>query len=212
MAVPATRAVRSDGIRSREAILRTAASLATVRGLEALSLGELAAEVGMSKSGMYAHFGSKEELQLATVAAAKSIFEDVVLGPASAYPPGRDGLIALADLFMEHIRRRIFPGGCFFDATFDELLSYPGPVLDAVIDVRRDFRQRFHDHLEAAATAGELPPGADLEQLEFDVMAGMSLGEDLFRAQGDGRVIDLAERAVRLRMGVPADYRPVRSR
>jgi AcrR family transcriptional regulator len=212
MAPPATRAVRSDGIRSREAILRAAASLATVRGLEALSLGDLAAEVGMSKSGMYAHFGSKEELQLATVAAAKSIFEEVVLAPASVYPAGRDGLIALADLFMEHIRERVFPGGCFFDATFDELLSHPGPVLDAVMEVRRDFRRRLHEHLQAAAAAGEVPAGTDMEQLEFDVMAGMSLGEDMFRAQGDGRSIDLAERAVRLRLGLPPDYRPVRSR
>ncbi len=212
MAAPATRAIRSDGIRSRDAILRTAASLATVRGLEALSLGDLAAEVGMSKSGMYAHFGSKEELQLATVAAAKAIFEEVVLAPASDYPPGRDGLIALADLFMEHIRDRVFPGGCFFDATVPELLAHPGPVLDAIMDVRRDFRQRFHDHLTVAAAAGELPAGVDLEQLEFDVMAGMSLGEDMFRMKGDGRAIDLAERAVRLRLGVPPDYQPVRSR
>ncbi len=212
MAAPATRAIRSDGIRSREAILRAAASLATVRGLEALSLGDLAAEVGMSKSGMYAHFGSKQELQLATVATAKAIFDEVVLAPASGYPAGRDGLIALADLFMEHIRARVFPGGCFFDATFDELLTHPGPVLDAVLEVRRDFRDRFHAHLLAAAAAGELSAGTDLEQLEFDVMAGMSLGEDQFRAQGDDRSIDLAERAVRLRLGVPADYQPVRSR
>jgi AcrR family transcriptional regulator len=212
MAAPATRAVRSDGIRSRDAILRTAASLATVRGLEALSLGDLAAEVGMSKSGMYAHFGSKEELQLATVAAAKTIFEEVVLEPASGYPAGRDGLIALADLFMEHIRDRVFPGGCFFDATVAELLAHPGPVLDAVMEVRHDFRQRFHDHLLVAAAEGELPDGVDLEQLEFDVMAGMSLGQDMFRARGDGRAIDLAERAVRLRLGLPADYQPVRSR
>ena len=101
MAAPATRAVRSDGIRSREAILRTAASLASIRGIEALSLGDLAAEVGMSKSGMYAHFGSKEELQLATVEAATAIFEEVVRAPARAYPEGRDGLIALSDLLPE---------------------------------------------------------------------------------------------------------------
>src|SRR4051812_9553120 len=102
MAAPATRAVRSDGIRTRETILRTAANLASVRGLEALSLADLAAEVGMSKSGMYAHFGSKEELQLATVATAKILFEDVVTTPATAYDTGRDGLIALADLFLAH--------------------------------------------------------------------------------------------------------------
>ena len=171
MAPAATRAVRSDGIRSREAILRTAANLASIRGLEALSLADLAREVGMSKSGMYAHFGSKEELQLATVDAAKVIFEDVVLAPARAYPMGRDGLIALSDAFCEHIRDQVFPGGCFFDATAAELQAHPGPVRDAVNEVERDWRRLVRAHLEAAAAAGDLPADADLDQLEFDVLA-----------------------------------------
>lgn len=210
MAAPATRAIRSDGIRSREAILRTAANLASIRGLEALSLGDLAAEVGMSKSGMYAHFGSKEELQLATVEAAESIFEEVVRAPARAWPMGRDGLIALSDLFCEHLRERVFPGGCFFDATGAELQSHPGPVRDAVFDVLHDWQRLVRAHAEAAAEAGELAPGDTVDQVCFDVLAFHSLAHALFRMEGDGRVIDRAKRAVRLRLGVPADHVPVR--
>src|SRR4051812_27957575 len=142
MAAPATRAVRSDGIRSREAILRTAASFASVHGLQELSLGELADAVGMSKSGLYAHFGSKEELQLATVETARETFTEVVLDRAEAYPAGVDGLVALSDAFCEHIRERVFPGGCFFDSTAVDVMSHPGPVRDAVMGVQMDWRAR----------------------------------------------------------------------
>ena len=212
MAAPATRAVRSDSIRSREAILRTAAGLASIRGIEALSLADLAAEVGMSKSGMYAHFGSKEELQLATVASAKALFDEVVVEPARRYPLGRDGLIARSDLFFEHIRNRVFPGGCFFDATGAELQSHPGPVRDAVLEVLHDWRMGIREHIHAARDLGELPADEDLDQLEFDILAFHSLAHAMFRMEGDGRVIDRAKRAVRLRLGVPPGYAPVRSR
>ena len=127
MAAPATRAVRSDGIRSREAILRTAASLASVHGLEELSIGDLAAEVGMSKSGLYAHFGSKEELQLATIETARRSSRTSSSRPRADVPLGRDGLVALSDAFCEHIRDRVFPGGCFFDTVAAELVAHPGP-------------------------------------------------------------------------------------
>ena len=212
MATPATRAVRSDGIRSREAILRTAAGLASTRGLEELSIGELAATVGMSKSGLYAHFGSKEELQLATVETAKAIFADVVLAPAALYPPGRDGLIALSDAFCEHIRDRVFPGGCFFDAAAAELQAHPGPVRDAVNRFLAEWRRLVRDHLQAAKAVGDLPVDTDLDQLEFDVLAALGLAHSMFRIDGDERAIEHAETAVRLRLGVRSDYQPVRRR
>src|SRR4051794_18443905 len=209
MSARATRAVRSDGIRSRETILRAAAALASTHGLEELSIGQLAAEVGMSKSGLYAHFGSKEELQLATVETAKRMFAEVVTEPVAAYPPGRDGLIVLADAFCEHIRDRVFPGGCFFDAAAAELMAHPGPVREAVNAFLHGWRLQIRGHLEAAAANGELAPDVDLAQLEFDVIAALSLAHSMFRITGDERAIDHAERAVRLRLGVPADYRPV---
>src|SRR4029077_12239084 len=110
------RHLRADGERTRGAILRAAASLATVDGLKGLSIGNLAAAIGMSKSGLYAHFGSKQELQLATVEAADQIFQETVVQPALAAPPGLAQLVALCDAFFDYLERRTFPGGCFFAA------------------------------------------------------------------------------------------------
>ncbi len=115
----AQRRARSDGERTRGAILRAAASLATVDGLEGLSIGNLAAEIGMSKSGLYAHFGSKQELQLATVEEAGRIFAEEVAQPALAAPPGLAQLLAVCEAFFDHLQRRTFPGGCFFPASED---------------------------------------------------------------------------------------------
>src|SRR5881227_3407137 len=105
---------RSDGERSRAAILREAARQATVDGLDGLSLARLAAAVGMSKSGLFAHFGSKEELQLATIQAAGEVFDERVLGPGSRPERGVDRVRALADAFLRYVESGVHPGGCFF--------------------------------------------------------------------------------------------------
>src|SRR5213083_768922 len=108
----AGRRQRADGERTREAIVREAVSLATLDGLEGLSIGHLASALDMSKSGVYAHFGSKEELQLATVDEAGRIFRAEVIEPALAAPPGIRQLVALCDAFFDHLQRQTFPGGC----------------------------------------------------------------------------------------------------
>ena len=118
---------RSDGRRSRDAILDTAARLATVEGLDGLSIGNLAERTGMSKSGLYAHFKSKEELQLATIERADEIFAREVLDRARAHPEGLPRLWALADEFLSHIERDVFPGGCFFAAVGGGVQHAPGP-------------------------------------------------------------------------------------
>src|SRR5579884_2562898 len=100
---------RADGERTRGTILREAVSLATVDGLEGLSIGNLAAALGMSKSGLYAHFGSKQDLQLATVEEADRIFTAEVVEPALAAPPGVAQVVALCDAFCDHLERRTFP-------------------------------------------------------------------------------------------------------
>src|SRR5436190_19619896 len=93
----AERKPRADGLRSRETILRAAASLATVDGLEGISIGNLAAHIGMSKSGLYAHFGSKEELQLATVETAEEIFDAEVDAPTTSIADPLERLQGLAE-------------------------------------------------------------------------------------------------------------------
>src|SRR4051812_13335396 len=110
----APRRQRSDGARSRETILRAAAQLATVDGIEGLSIGRLADHIGMSKSGLFAHFGSKEELQLATVEKAQEVYEADVIKPAIEAAEGLERLEALCERFLSHVEREVFPGGCFF--------------------------------------------------------------------------------------------------
>src|SRR5262249_15142074 len=104
---------RADGMVSRSVILNAAARLATTRGLEGLSIGELAQHIGMSKSGLYAHFKSKEELELATVETAAEIFETEVLDKVPESVRGLARVAALTDAFLEYLARGIFPGGCF---------------------------------------------------------------------------------------------------
>src|SRR5690349_239203 len=136
---PAQRQPRADGQRTRGAILRAAASLATVDGLEGLSIGNLAAAIGMSKSGLYAHFGSKEELQLATVDEAERILTEEVVQPALAARPGLAQLAAACEAFFSYVERRVFPGGCFFAATALEMGARPGPVKERVAAIQSGF-------------------------------------------------------------------------
>src|SRR6476646_293399 len=105
---------RSDGERSRNAILREAGRLATVEGISGLSISRLAEAVGMSKSGLFAHFGSKQELQLATMEMASVLFAQEVIEPAATAPSGIERLRALAENFLRHVERGAYPGGCFF--------------------------------------------------------------------------------------------------
>src|SRR5262245_40747038 len=102
---------RADGVESRRAILHAAATLATTRGIEGLSLGELAQHIGMSKSGLFAHFKSKEELELATIETAAEVFTAEVLRPAADSPDGLARVAALSEAFLGHLERRVFPGG-----------------------------------------------------------------------------------------------------
>ena len=156
---------RSDGERSRRAILATATRLASTRGLARLSIGDLADEVGMSKSGLYAHFGSKEELQLATIDAAEEIFNRVVIAPSEEASPGMPAVIALADAFLDHLRDKVFPGGCFFACASAEMHMQPGPVKDRIAEFDGRWRSRFTRNLELARDAGDLAPDEDIDRV-----------------------------------------------
>ena len=120
------RKLRADGVESRRAILHAAANLATTRGLEGLSLGELAQHIGMSKSGLFAHFKSKEELELATIETAAEVFAAEVVRPAADSPAGLARIFALSEAFLGHLERRVFPGGCFFANVSVQLASSRG--------------------------------------------------------------------------------------
>jgi len=126
--VSATRRRRADGEQTRATILDAATKLATVEGLDGLSIGRLADHIDMSKSGLYAHFGSKEELQLAAIDTATQIFTDNVIRPAREADTALGRLEALCENFFRYLERPVFPGGCFFASATAELDTHPGPV------------------------------------------------------------------------------------
>jgi AcrR family transcriptional regulator len=193
---------RSDGARSRETILRTAASLATVQGLDGITIGTLAERTGMSKSGLYAHFGSKEELQLATVDTAFAIFSSEVIEPTLAVADPLGQLLALVDSFFDHLERRVFPGGCFFATTWVEFGTKPGPVKDRVLEISHGWLEHLRALIAAAQDAGELATDEDASQLAFELEAYLLLGNTEFVATGDATPLRRARGAVRRLLGV----------
>ena len=201
----AQRRPRADGERTRSAILRAAASLATVDGLEGLSIGNLAAAIGMSKSGLYAHFGSKQELQLATVQEAGRIFADEVVQPALAAPPGLAQLAAVCEAFFKHLRRRTFPGGCFFAGAALEMGTRPGPVKDAVAGFQAGFVDLLRGFAATAIEQNQLPPGENPDHLAFE-LNGICLAADAnFVLHDNPAVLDLARQVTRRRLGLGTD-------
>ena len=201
MAVRALKGTRSDGERTRRDILQTAARLATVEGIRHLSIARLADEVGMSKSGLYAHFGSKEELQLATIDTAEEIYQRDVYDRLADVPPGMDGAIALADTHLDHLRRRVFPGGCFFDAAAGDLALERSVVRDRVVTFQSGWVRRLRDNLEAAAATGELAPRTDIDQLTYDLTAYLVLAHSRLVFDGNDSGLARAATAVRIRLG-----------
>ncbi len=171
---------RSKGQSSRAAILLTAAKLATVKGLSGLSLSDLAAEVGMSKSGLYAHFKDKEELELATIAAAAEIFERDVLQPAISAGEGIERIRALVSSFLSHLERKVFPGGCFFAAVSAELDTRPGPARDRVVEVLDKWLSLLQQCIIDAQNQGEIDPKADVAQAVFEIEAMLLAANFLF--------------------------------
>jgi AcrR family transcriptional regulator len=193
----AGRKPRADGVESRRAILHAAANLATTRGLEGLSIGELAQHIGMSKSGLYAHFKSKEELELATIETAAEVFERDVLAPASASPGGLRRVLALGEAFLGHLERRVFPGGCFFATVAAQLASRPGRARDRVMEVQQRWLGQFTEALGQAVEGGELPREADIDQLVFEITAMMVRANFTWIVTGDTRVLDQARIGIR---------------
>jgi AcrR family transcriptional regulator len=161
------RLVRGD--QTRRAVLRRAVEIASVDGLEGLSIGRLATELGISKSGLFAHFGSKEELQLATIRAARRIYVDAVVTPALEIEPGLGRVRALSECWLEYSRRRVFPGGCFFAKVSHEFGARAGAVHEAMAGVHLEWMELLETSVREAVELGQLD--ADPAQLAFDLNA-----------------------------------------
>ena len=152
----ATRRRRADGEQTRATILDAATRLATVEGLDGLSIGSLADHIGMSKSGLYAHFGSKEELQLAAIDTATEIFADNVIRPARDADTALGRLEALCENFFRYLERPVFPGGCFFASATAELDTHPGPVREKLVHSLDGWLALIERRVREAQEAGEL--------------------------------------------------------
>ncbi|MFE1793310.1 TetR/AcrR family transcriptional regulator [Streptomyces sp. NPDC059525] len=166
------------GNQTRRAVLERTVEIASVDGLEGLSLGKIATDLGLSKSGVFALFGSKEDLQLATVRAAREVFVEHVVRPVREAPPGAAKAWQLFLSWLEYSGRRVFPGGCFFYSVSAEFDARPGPVRDEVARARADWIGYVEQVLDEARLAGAFRPGfeaADVPQLAFEVMALMEL-------------------------------------
>ena len=198
-----TRRTRSDGERSRRTILDAAARLATVEGLNGLSIGGLADHIGMSKSGLYAHFKSKEELQLATIETAAAIFDAEVIVPAAAAPVGRARVWALANEFLSHLERGVFPGGCFIASVAAELDTRPGRVRDRIVEFIGSWVGDLREAVTAAQAAGEVEGDEDVEQLTFEINAMLMMANGAYVMDPNPEVLERARRGIAKLIGPP---------
>jgi AcrR family transcriptional regulator len=192
--------VLTKGERTRRAILDAAARLATEEGLEPLSIGRLAEATGMSKSGLFAHFGSKEELQLSTVDHAAQLFVAEVIEPARAAPKGLARVWALCDHMIDYAERQVFPGGCFFAATSAEFNNRPGRVRDRIAEMIQTWLSYLAHAVEQAQESGELDPAVTPREVAFQLDAFAQAANTQYQLFRDESVFGNARRAIRERL------------
>jgi AcrR family transcriptional regulator len=198
------RRTRPDGERSYRAIVDGAARLATTEGLAGLSIGRLAQEIGMSKGGLYAHFNSKQELQLAAVAAAEDVYSAEVVAPATEVAEGLERVRELCERYLSYVERGVFPGGCFFASTAAEWDTRAGPVRDRVRAVLTDWIHLLETNVRTAQDHGDLDSDLDPGQLTFEINALLH--------EANGHYLLFRDRAVLERARLAIDDRLARAR
>jgi AcrR family transcriptional regulator len=191
------------GAQTRAAILERAVDLASIEGLEGLTIGRLAGELKMSKSGLFAHFGSKQELQLAAVEAAAQRFAMAVLEPARVAPEGAPRLRAITDAYLAHLDSDAYPGGCFWAATSVEYDDRPGPVRDAIAAALDAWLAEL---ARQARIAGSAEPAC----FAFELYAMMIGANSRYRLNGDRVAFEYARRAIDRLLGELPDMRTAR--
>jgi len=162
---------RLRGERARAEILLRSTRIASIDGLEGLSIGRVAAEAGVGKGNIQVLFGDKESLQLATLEKAVELFQSTVIFPAMNKKTPLAKLLALIEGWFEFVERRTLPGGCFINAVSSEYRARPGRIHDRVVEHRVATRDRYRRLITDAKSAGELSTDLDVEQLVFDLVA-----------------------------------------
>ena len=178
--------------------------LASVEGLEGITIGRLASELGMSKSGLIGRFGDKQAMQRAVLAAAVQRFTDAVWRPASRCPPGLPRLEALIDAWIGHLREGVFPGGCFVTTASVEYDSRPGPLHDDVMEAVHRWLEILETEARRAQAAGDLHLDRDPADVAFELHSLASGGSVAGRLIGDAAALDRTRAAMRRAIGLPA--------
>jgi AcrR family transcriptional regulator len=193
----------AEALQTRAAILDRCVDLASVDGLDGLTIGRLAADLEMSKAGVLGHFGSKEELQLAALKTAVAIFTREVWEPASGATPGRARLLAIADRWLSYLARDVFPGGCFITAASCEFDDRPGRVRDALAARQAQWLTVLAEEVRVAVRNGDLPRGTDPDDVAFALNA-LAMGVNQARhLLGDPDAAARGRRAMRTLLGAP---------
>ncbi len=159
----------NKGEMTRKAILARALALASEVGLEGLTIGRLASDLSLSKSGLFAHFQSKEELQRQVLDFAATRFVENVIRPAFGADPGEPRVRALFESWLDWPRTDPLPGGCFFVSAATELDDRPGPLRDRLVELQRSWLNVLADSARGAAAEGHFRPDVDPEQFAYDV-------------------------------------------
>ena len=188
------------GERTKTSILEHAVDLASLEGLEGLTIGRLADELKMSKSGLFAHFVSKEDLQIATLETAARRFIDEIFTPALREPRGYPRLLAICRSWLSYLRRGVFPGGCFFAAASFEFDGRPGAVRDTVRRLMDDWIGSLEKAIRMAIEEGHLDSSVDPAQLAFELNSLFFGANFSFYLRSDARALDRAERAIEQRL------------
>jgi AcrR family transcriptional regulator len=188
------------GDRTRQSILYRAVDLASTDGLEGLTIGRLADDLKMSKSGLFAHFGSKEELQLATIKAAKQRFIDDVFRPALNVERGYPRLMSICKSWIDYVRRGVFPGGCFFAAASFEFDGRSGPVRDVIGTAMDEWIEALEKAVRMAQDEGHLESSVDPAQLAFELNSLFFGANFACQLRNDPHALDRAEKAIETRL------------
>ncbi len=198
IAAKGTRPMPGESTRNRIVIF--AMNLASREGLESLSIGDLAKELNMSKSGLFAHFGSKEELQLATIEAAEKVFGHAVIEPAFESPEGLPRLRACLENYVRYLEDCVFPGGCFFSAAAAEYDDRPGRIRDRIAVSMRKWSEMLLEQAKAARMQDQLKPDVDEDQLIFELKAYTHEANFNRRLLDDGTALGQALKAIQSRL------------
>ena len=172
-----------------------------MEGLEGVTIGRLAGDLRMSKSGVIGHFGTKEALQLATLEAALGVFRRAVWDRAAGKEPGLPRLLALCDAWTSYLRGDVFPGGCFLTAAAAEFDGRGGPVRDALADALTLWYRVLEAEVQAAVDAGDLPRDTDARDVAFQLNALAMAANQRVQLLGDRAATKTARRLMRAALG-----------